>query len=113
MSEDRTWRLPWSRPELATLRAAAEDVAAGFAGVSAVVEDEGEGDLSVFFTVPGDPSAEFEEQQEDSTCEVAVYEVDGSFLLCLEWEAADNSWLDDEADQLAEELADTLEGRPI
>jgi hypothetical protein len=113
MSEDRTWRLPWSRAELATLKAAAEGVAAGYAGVSALVEDEGEGDLTVFFTVPGDPEAEFEEEQEDSTCEVAVYEVDGRFVLCLEWEAGDNSWLDDEADQLAEELADALDGRPV
>jgi hypothetical protein len=113
MSEDRTWRLPWSRSELASLRVAADGVAAGFAGVTALVEDEGEGDLSVFFTVPGDPSAEFEEEQEDSTCELAVYEVDGRHLLCLEWEASDNSWLDDETDQLAEELADALEGRPI
>ncbi|MEC7946066.1 MAG: hypothetical protein VX265_00780 [Myxococcota bacterium] len=113
MSEDRTWRLPWSRADLPALRIAAEDVARGFAGVSASVEDEGEGDLTVFFTVPGDPEAEFEEQREDSTCELAVYEIDGRFLLCLEWDAADNSWLDDEADQLAEEMADALEGRPV
>jgi len=113
MSEDRTWRLPWSRADLPELKAAADGVAAGYAGVSALVEDEGEGDLTVFFTVPGDPEAEFEEEQEDSTCELAVYEVDGTFLLCLEWEAGDNSWLDDEADQLAEDLAEALEARPV
>jgi hypothetical protein len=113
MSEDRTWRLPWRSADLPLLRTCAIQVAEGYSGVTAQVEDEGEGDLTVFFTVPGDPEAEFEEEQEDSVCEVSVYEVDGLYLLCLEWEAGDNAWLEDEADQLAEELAQALEAHEL
>lgn len=113
MSEDRIWRLPAARVRQAEVSAAAAAVAQGYAGVAARVEDEGEGDLSVFFTVPGDPSSIHEDEQEDSVCELALYEVDGQMLLCLEWEASDNAWLDDESDQLAEDLAHMLEARPV
>ena len=113
MSEDRTWRLSRS-PGLKGLAAAAEEVAAGYAGVSVQVEDEGEGTFTAFFTVPGDPESEHEDEQEDSTCELSVYDLgsDG-VLLALEWESGDNAWLDDEADQLAEDLAGVLDGRPV
>ena len=113
MSEDRIWRLPAARVRQSEVSAAAAAVAQGYAGVAARVEDEGEGDLSVFFTVPGDPSSIHEDEQEDSVCELALYEVDGQMLLCLEWEASDNAWLDDESDQLAEDLAHMLEARPV
>jgi hypothetical protein len=113
MSEDRTWRLSHS-PGLSGLKAAAEEVASGYAGVSVRVEDEGEGTLTAFFNVPGDPESEHEDEQEDSTCELSVYDLDGDgHLLALEWESGDNSWLDDEADQLAEDMAEALEGRRV
>lgn len=113
MSE-RTWAVSWRSLDLANLRVIAEDVAAAYAGVSVVVEEEEPGTHTCFFTVPGDPSSDDDEAQASHVCEVSMYGLGrGEVVLSLELDAGDNAWLDEEADQLAEDLAEALDGEPV
>jgi hypothetical protein len=43
--------------------------------------------------------------------EISLYEMDADgVLMSLEGDASDNSWLEEEADQIADDLADLLGG---
>ena len=114
MHGDRTWRLPWRSLDLGRLVIAAQNVAAGFSGVTVEVEDEGEGTLTCFFSIPV-PEDEMEDDIGPfATCELSVYDLDGgTILLTLEGDAGHNAWLDEDADQVAEALAEVLEGRSV
>lgn len=113
---DRTWKLPWNRLDLGRLTDAAAQVAKRYHGVTVVVEDEGEGIHTAFFTVPvpadtdDEDAGEFAEDDE-GTVEISLYEMDADgVLMSLEGDASDNSWLEEEADQIADDLADALGG---
>ena len=113
MSE-RTWAVSWRSLDLQNLRVIAQDVAAAYAGVTVEVVEEERGTHTCFFTVPGDPSADDDEAQGSHVCEVSLYALGrGELVLSLELDASDNEWLDEEADQLAEDLAQALEGEPV
>ncbi len=108
--EDRTWRLPWRSLDFSRLHVAAVNVAAGFAGVTVNVEDEGEGTHTAFFTVPVPDDAQEYDIGPEAICEISVYDLDGgSIVMTLEGDAADNAWLDEDADQIAEALAEALD----
>ncbi len=116
---DRTWRLPRGRCSLEELKVAAEDVSKRYAGVTVVVEDEGEGILTCFFKVPvpadtEDPDAGEYAEDDEGTVEISVYELGGDgAMLCLEDDASDNDWLEEEADQIADDLAESLEAHTL
>lgn len=114
MFGDRTWRLPWRSLDFGRLVAAAQNVAAGFAGVEVEVEDEDEGTHTAFFRIPV-PEDEIEDDIGPfATCELSVYDLDhGTIVLTLEADASDNSWLDEDADQVADALAEVLEARVL
>lgn len=114
MFGDRTWRLPWRSLDLGRLVVAAQNVAAGFAGVEVEVEDEDEGTHTCFFAIPV-PEEDFEDDIGPvATCELSVYDLDnGTIVLTLEADASDNSWLDDDADQVADALAEVLDARVL
>jgi len=114
MFGDRTWRLPWNRLDHGRLVVAAQNVASGFAGVTVEVEDEGEETHTCFFSIPV-PHDEIEDDIGPvATCELSVYDLDGgSIVMTLEADASDNSWLDEDADQVAEALAEALDARVI
>lgn len=116
---DRTWRLPRSGCSLAELTAAAEAVTARYDGVTVEVEDEGEGILTCFFTVPVPADTEDEDlgefaEDDEGVVEISIYEVDDAgWMMSLEDDASDNDWLQEEADQLADELAELLDARSL
>ncbi len=111
---ERTWAVGWRSLDLESLRVIAQDVAAAYEGVTVVVEEEERGTHTCFFTVPGDPQADDEEAQGSHVCEVSLYALGrGELVLSLELDASDNECLDEEADQLAEDLAEALEGEPV
>jgi hypothetical protein len=114
MFGDRTWRIPWRSLDLGRLLAAAQNVASGFAGVTVEVEDEGEGTHTCFFSIPV-PEEDIEDDIGPfATCELSVYDLDGgTILLTLEADAGHNSWLDEDADQVAEALAEVLGARSV
>jgi len=108
---DRTWKLPTKSISLATLRDAAEHVATKYEGVTVDVEDEGEGCLTCFYSVPV-PDDEVGPPRR--VCEVSLYNLgNGAVLLSLEAGASDNGVLDEAADQLVEDLADKLGARSV
>ncbi len=114
MSDSREWSLPWRSLDLARLKIIAQDVARNYDGLTVRVEEDEPGSHSVFFTVPGDPEASSEEAQGPHVAEVSLYDLGrGEIVLSLEDDASDNAWLGEEADQLAEDLADALEGEPL
>jgi len=114
MLGDRTWRLPWRSLDLGRLVVAAQNVASGFSGVNVEVEAEDDDTHTCFFSIPV-PEDEIEDDIGPfATCELSVYDLDnGTIMLTLEADASDNSWLDEDADQVAEALAEVLEGRVI
>ena len=113
MFGDRTWRLAWRSLDLGRLADAARDVAAGFAGVEVEVEDEGEGTHTAFFRIPV-PEEDMEDDiGPEATCELSLYDLDGRIVLALEGDGSDNSWLGEDADQVADALADALEAHPL
>jgi hypothetical protein len=114
MYGDRTWRLPWRSLDLGRLVAAAQNVASGFSGVTVEVEDEGEDTHTCFFSIPV-PEDEIEDDIGPfATCELSVYDLEGgTIVLTLEADASDNSWLAEDADQVAEALAEVLEARVL
>lgn len=113
MFGDRTWRLPWRSLDLDRLQVAASNVAAGFRGVEVTVEDEEEGTHTAFFVVPVPPDEVEDDIGPEATCELSVYDLEGTVLLTLEADASDNSWLGEDADQIAEALAEALDARTV
>jgi hypothetical protein len=114
MFGDRTWRVPWKSLDLGRLLAAAQNVASGFAGVEVEVEDEEEGTHTCFFSIPVPPDEVEDDIGPVATCELSMYDLDnGAIVLTLEADASDNSWLDEDADQIAEALAEVLEARVL
>ena len=110
----RTWRLIWRSLDLAGLRQHAVDVAAQYDEVTVEVEEEERGTHTVFFTMPGDPLAEDEEDTGPQLCEVSVYNLGrGEIVLSLELDAGDNDRLGDAADQLAEDLVAAIGGETL
>lgn len=103
MGWDRTWRLKKSRLKLDSVQDAATKVARGYAGVTATVEKDGE-DLLCLFDVPTAQGGE-----DTMEIEVSLYNLGGDgHVISLEADAADNHEVWDDAQQLAEELAERL-----
>lgn len=113
MFGDRTWRLSWRTLDLGRLTDAVRDVAAGFAGVQVDVEDEGEETHTAFFRIPVPEEDVEDDIGPEATCELSVYDLEGMLVLTLEGDAGDNSWLGEDADQIAEALAEALGARPL
>lgn len=107
---DRTWRVPGKSLDEARLRAAGTGVAEGYAGVTVEVEREDPEFITLFFSVPTSDA----EDAATVDVEITVYNMgrDG-LVLSLEADAADNDAVWDDASQLAEDLADTLEASPL
>jgi len=106
MAWDRTWRCKKKSLTVKELTSAAEAVAEGYKGVQVNVEQEADDCITCFFLVPT-------EEDTENTFEISIYNLgrDG-FVISLEAAAADNR-LSDDADQLAEDLADQLEAVPL
>ena len=107
MAWDRVWWLPMKKLDEAAIRAAAQQVAAGYEGVLVEVDREDVDFVTCFFSVPG--SAE----SDGGTVEVSIYDMEGDGrLLSLEADVSDNGRAWEEANQLAEDMADALDGEP-
>jgi hypothetical protein len=110
----RTWRLVWRSLDLPGLRQHGVEVAANYDDVTVEVEEEERGTHTVFFTLPGDPLAEDEEDTGPQLCEISIYNLGrGEIVLSLELDAGDNDRLGDAADQLAEDLVAAIGGEPL
>jgi hypothetical protein len=107
---DRTWKLAGKKLDEAQLRAAGEAVAKSYEGVSVRIEKEDPEFITFFFAVPWDEDSEMGTAE----VEITVYALgrDG-LILSLEADAADNEAAQDDADQLAEDLATQLHGEPV
>ena len=107
---DRVWKIAQKRMDETTISTAAQEVIAAYEGVKMETEREADDCFSLFFTVPlsdenGGGSVELE---------LSVYDLGGGgIVLSLEPDAAQNNLYWDEASQLAEDLADSLEGHPV
>jgi len=101
---DLAWRLRAKRIDEQKFTASAQDVASSYEGVNMKVEREDNDCLSFFFDVPTEGTAIME-------VEVSIYDLskDG-LVLSLEADAADNHDAWEDASQIAEDLADALEG---
>ncbi|MCB9781290.1 MAG: hypothetical protein H6742_22170 [Alphaproteobacteria bacterium] len=107
---DRTWKLPWRKLDEGAMRRAAEDVASQFQGVSVKVVWEEDDCVTAFFTVP----AEAESAEHTREVEVSAYSLGGDgVVLSLEVDAADNELCWEDAERLAEDLADALDAGPL
>ncbi len=107
---DRTWRLPGRGLNEAKLKDAGKRIATAYAGVSVDVEQEDPEFVTFFFRVP----FEDDDGGGHAEVEVTVYDMgrDG-LVLSLEADAGDNDDIWEDASQLAEDLADDLEGTPL
>jgi len=107
---DSTWRVPGKTLDETRLRAAGVRVAEAYAGVSVKVEREDPEFVTFFFTVPSTSGA----QEQTLQVEITVYNMgrDG-LVLSLEADAADNDSIWDDACQLTEDLADSLDASPL
>ncbi len=107
---DRTWRVPGKKLDEARLREAGSSIAAAYAGVSVQVEREDPEFITFFFTVP----TQRDEATQTVEVEVTVYNMgrDG-LVLSLEADAADNDAAWEDACQLTEDLADSLDATPL
>jgi len=107
---DRTWKLEAKKLDEAKLRAAGETVAKAYEGVSVRVEKEDPEFITFFFDVPWDEDPDMG----TAAVEITVYALgrDG-LILSLEADAADNEAAQDDADQLAEDLATELRAEPV
>ena len=107
---DRVWKIALKRIDEAAISTAARDVIAAYQGVEMETEREADDCFSLFFTVPlsdDDGGGRVE-------LELSVYDLGGGgVVLSLEPDAAENNFYWDEASQLAEDLADSLEGHPV
>ena len=107
---DRNWKLVGKQLDEARLREAGETVAKQYEGVSVRIEKEDPEFVTFFFAVPWDEDPE----QGHAEIEITVYALgkDG-LILSLEADAADNIGAQEDADQLAEDLAGELHGEPV
>jgi hypothetical protein len=106
---DLHWRLRSKQLDLNTLKEAGEAVAAGYDGVSVLVEKEDPEFITLFFAVPvGDGDGEKAE------IEITVYNLqrDG-LVMSLEADAADNNEAWEDGAQIAEELAEQLKATSL
>ena len=106
---DLHWRLASKSLNEAALRTAGEKVASSYEGVSVAVEKEDPEFITLFFDVPWDEASE-----DTALVEITVYDLgrDG-IVMSLEADAADNDAAFDDAAQIAEDLADALDGHSI
>ncbi len=106
---DLHWRLRSKQLDLTKLKEAGEAVAACYDGVSVVVEKEDPEFITLFFAVPWE-----EGEDENAEIEITVYNLqrDG-LVMSLEADAADNNGAWEDGAQIAEDLADHFEGRPL
>lgn len=109
MSWDQTWRLRAKRLKASELQPRAEAVARDYAGVTVEVETEADDCITIFFSVPT-----AEPDDPPATLEVSIYAMgDGTHIVSLEGDAADNHDYWDDAAQLAEDLAAALGAQPL
>ena len=119
MSGDRHWRLPWKKLDLAALQEVAGYAANLLPGVVVSVEAEADDCHTCFFKVPNTAPEWSEPDEADANAEpgvveVSVYDLDrDGVVLSLESDAADNDWLLEDADRLAETMAEALGAHPL
>ena len=106
---DRVWKLPQKRIAEEDCRRAASDIASGYQGIRLEVESEAPDCLSFFFTLPTSE----EERPGSIAVEISIYDTGGTVVLSLEPDAADNNAYWDQASQLAEDIADRLNGSDL
>ncbi len=101
---DIAWRVRAKTIDQQKIEESARSISASYEGVSVEIEREDKDCLTLFFTVPSEGVATME-------VEISVYDLrkDG-IILSLEADAADNNDAWDDASQIAEDLADALEG---
>jgi len=106
---DLHWRLASKSLNEPALRAAGQQVASSYEGVSVAVEKEDPEFITLFFDVPWD-----EHSEDTALVEITVYDLgrDG-VVMSLEADAGDNDAAFDDAAQIAEDLADALGGHSI
>ena len=103
---DRVWRINKGQIDEKGARAAATAVAKSYEGVTVEFDREAGDCLSLFFKVPSE-GAEVE-------LELSIYELGGEgAVLSLEPDAGENNLHWDEASQLAEDIAEELQGEPL
>jgi len=107
MSWDRTWRCTKKSLNLHELTTAAERIGSQYQGVRVIVEKEAADCTTCFFVVSD------EMEKASRTFEISIYNMgkDG-FVISLEADASDNH-LSEDADQLAEDLAEQLGAVPL
>ena len=101
---DLAWRIRIKRIDEQAIKEAANTVAASYQDVSVEIEREESDCLTLFFSVPA-------EEALNQDVELSFYELgkDG-VVLSLEADAADNHQAWEDASQIAEDLADALDG---
>ena len=115
MSWERVWKLPGKRLDLSAIRGVADQVAQAYAGVRVAVDWEDDDTVTCFFLVPESEGEDLVDAvPEDHQVEISFYDLgpDG-VVLSLEGEASDNDAVYDDACQLAEDMAELLDGQPI
>jgi len=104
---DRIWRLAQKSISNQACTSAAERVAAGYEGVLLEVDREADDCFSVFFKMPV-------KDGETAEVELSVYDLGGGqVVLSQEPDAGQNNLYWDEACQLAEDLAEELDGESV
>ena len=105
MAWDRVWRCKRKSLSKEDVKRAAENVAKEYKDVRVTIDKESDDCTTCFFTVS--------EEESESIFEISIYDMgkDG-FVISLEADASDNQ-LSDDADQLAEDLADELNALPL
>ena len=106
---DLHWRLATKQLNEASLREAGGFVAGTYEGVGLSVEKEDKDFITLFFSVPWEAGSD-----DTAEVEITVYDLgrDG-IVMSLEADAADNDAAFDDAAQIAEDLADKLDGTPL
>jgi hypothetical protein len=106
---DLHWRLATKQLNESQIREAGTAIAASYEGVSVSVEKEDPEFVTLFFTVPWEA-----ESDETAEVEITVYNLgrDG-IVMSLEADAADNDAAFDDAAQIAEDLAESMQGTPL
>ena len=109
MSWDRTWGFKKRALSVTHIQDAAQRVATGYAGVSVTIDKESEDCITAFFSVPI-----AENSDTVATIELSIYTMGrNDHILSLEGDAADNHETWDDASQLAEDLAESLNATPL
>lgn len=104
---DLVWSIPGRSLDLKKAREAGQRVASSYEGLSVEVEKEDSDCITLFFVVP-------QETDGDAEVEISIYDLgrDG-LVLSLEPEAGDNEAAWEDAAQLADDLSEALDGRPL